>query len=688
MAKKKQTKKTPLVSPPPEAPAAAAASETVDPSVLASLLSADFPLIDSSLIHAILLDYDPDTLHNHVDAIRSQLGILEATSVPDTDGPGWEEAPAVWDGVPQEKDASTDASRPQSRIGDWQSHSTDLTTNGSAEEDDDPAADAEMLSALFPDFPKAVILEAINTQPSIEARVDFLLSIELIRGVERSGEWPDQTDHERDSDWDVVGSKSQNGTAAGKKRSPVKAAKAKAKVATRTIPLVDTMQRREGSSRPSSGISTPNPSSAPSIDVWDAFASLASFLAAQVRRGDSAYFLSYLHSPDWYTAYDAVIAALDALARSSAEKPTPEAQFVLDSMFGVGRDDEDRDTQKELWAAIRAADGDAGVAIDLMDLFGTLKQWPDYEAAKEREADPFNTLHALDSALAAVPSRPQTPEPAQATRVQNANRLTRPKAPEPMVKPPPPGWAPPTGVARQFVDSAPRASLDSGTGKKKKIPAKLPVKETNWQTVAAGRKKGPRSAHPLAAHIPAYARGMLPGNNTSGTLKAAELAESRIANGDLSAAECYRRSELEWQRRAEAVRSATQQYRHSGRKDLNAMTKGHYAERAREASDAARNWELRGARLVIENQQNTTPDVIDLHYLTVDQAVTIALEATSSWWARQDRGGPQRPFHIVTGKGIHSAGQRGVLGPAVSNALTAAGWRIHRQSGFISVSGK
>lgn len=535
-------------------------------------------------------------------------------------------------------------------------------------------------------------MEAIDTQPSIDARVDFLLSVELIRGVQRSGEWPDQTDDDRDSDWATVGGKSQN----GKKRSPIKAAKgkSKAKAATMTIPLVDTMQRRQGSAR-NSGSSTPNPSSAPPPDVWTAFSSLASFLGDQVRRGDSAYFLSYLHSPDWYTAYDAVIAALNALATSSTAKPTPEAQFILESLFGVGRDDEERDTQNELWAAIRAADGDVGVAIDLVELLRELKLWPDYEAAREREADPFATLSALDSALAAIPSRPQTPEPGQTTRVQNTNRLTRPKAPEPMVKPPPPGSVIPAGAARQFADSAPRSSLAPNAGKKKAPAPKLPLKETNWKTVAAGRKKTPAATHPLAASIPAYARGMLPGNNTPGALKAAQLAEARAADGRPSLEECNRRSEVEWQRRADAIRSGAHHYRLAGggRKDLAAMAKSHYAAQAREATEAARSWQLKGARIHLENQQVATPNVIDLHKLTVEAAVTLSLESTSNWWARQERGtsskgGPQVSFVIVTGKGNHSAGGVGVLGPAVYNALTAAGWRVNRHAGYLTVSGK
>lgn len=48
-------------------------------------------MIDISLVHALISDHDPASLYAHLDEIRDQLGILQATLVPD-DMPGLESA--------------------------------------------------------------------------------------------------------------------------------------------------------------------------------------------------------------------------------------------------------------------------------------------------------------------------------------------------------------------------------------------------------------------------------------------------------------------------------------------------------------------------------------------------------------------------------------------------------------------
>ena len=50
---------------------------------MTALGQADYPLIDPPLIIAIISDYDIATVETHLEEIRDQLGILEATLVPD-----------------------------------------------------------------------------------------------------------------------------------------------------------------------------------------------------------------------------------------------------------------------------------------------------------------------------------------------------------------------------------------------------------------------------------------------------------------------------------------------------------------------------------------------------------------------------------------------------------------------------
>ena len=52
---------------------------------------------------------------------------------------------------------------------------------------------------------------------------------------------------------------------------------------------------------------------------------------------------------------------------------------------------------------------------------------------------------------------------------------------------------------------------------------------------------------------------------------------------------------------------------------------------------------------------------------------------------------PSRSLTVITGVGRHSAGQTGVLGPAVANTLEANGWRIERGErtrGYVSVTAR
>lgn len=128
------------------------------------------------------------------------------------------------------------------------------------------------------------------------------------------------------------------------------------------------------------------------------------------------------------------------------------------------------------------------------------------------------------------------------------------------------------------------------------------------------------------------------------------------------------------------MRAAGRHFR-SGQKHIQASVAAFYAQQAREATQSARNWELRGARLVIDQQLEQSRSTIDLHYMTVDQAVVLAKEAAERW-AQAKAGGT---LIIVTGKGIHSAGNVGVLGPAVQKALAEEGYRVTRQDGYLAV---
>ena len=94
--------------------------------------------------------------------------------------------------------------------------------------------------------------------------------------------------------------------------------------------------------------------------------------------------------------------------------------------------------------------------------------------------------------------------------------------------------------------------------------------------------------------------------------------------------------------------------------------------------------------------RQSSPTVLDLHGVSVADAVRIASDKTQSWWEGLDDakyapggGGPMRAgFKIVTGVGTHSKNHAPRIGPAVSKMLIRDGWRVEVGHGEVIVTGK
>jgi hypothetical protein len=242
------------------------------------------------------------------------------------------------------------------------------------------------------------------------------------------------------------------------------------------------------------------------------------------------------------------------------------------------------------------------------------------------------------------------------------------------------------------------SSFSQPMGRSRSHPGKQ-IHPKNWRHVNHVQERQRRNGelHPYAANIPSYARGALPHDSTPGALYSA-------ASGELTIEECLRRAQAEREKRESSVRLAGKAFKLSGgTRATNASVTGAYAMRARESADAARVWELKAARMVVMTRLKQTGHTIDLHNLTVQEAQVVVLEAAEWWWQKEkakfhgfsDGANrkvrsfvPARALTVITGVGRHSAGQMGVLGPAVANTLEAHGWRIdrgERSRGYISV---
>ncbi|TKY90110.1 hypothetical protein EX895_000108 [Sporisorium graminicola] len=132
----------------------------------------------------------------------------------------------------------------------------------------------------------------------------------------------------------------------------------------------------------------------------------------------------------------------------------------------------------------------------------------------------------------------------------------------------------------------------------------------------------------------------------------------------------------------------------------------HYADEARRLDAKSRAWSLRASQALVEDRRRAAVGVIrpgtqptathtvasntiDLHGVTVHEALSIVREQVTRWYARPGSGMNPPPFKIVTGVGRHSPHQIAVLRPAIAKMLDREGWRydVDHQRGYITVRG-
>lgn len=120
----------------------------------------------------------------------------------------------------------------------------------------------------------------------------------------------------------------------------------------------------------------------------------------------------------------------------------------------------------------------------------------------------------------------------------------------------------------------------------------------------------------------------------------------------------------------------------------------YYADIGRERVKAAKEASAAEADFLVAQQ--SSPTVLDLHGVSVQDAVRIASMKTQRWWDglgdakyASGGGGPARAgFRIVTGVGSHSRNHAPRIGPAVSKMLVREGWKVEIGHGELVVTGK
>lgn len=178
-------------------------------------------------------------------------------------------------------------------------------------------------------------------------------------------------------------------------------------------------------------------------------------------------------------------------------------------------------------------------------------------------------------------------------------------------------------------------------------------------------------------------------------------------SSDASHADCIAIATEYREKRDEAYRQAARHFALADRPTRAAAS--YWADLARDYEGKARAWELRAARALVKRRQaavegREVTTTVDLHNLTVSQALTVSKESVNSWWAsgtfafilfaaisvlNAHRTAPHPlPLRVVTGAGTHSSHGRPVIGPAVAKMLEREGWQFKRDgAGVLIVTG-
>jgi hypothetical protein len=162
------------------------------------------------------------------------------------------------------------------------------------------------------------------------------------------------------------------------------------------------------------------------------------------------------------------------------------------------------------------------------------------------------------------------------------------------------------------------------------------------------------------------------GLRSAGSVATAELASSYIQARDM------------------AFIQAHAAYRKGKSDSLMGGAAAYYSQVGRDNDAKAKIAKSAAADALVSTQSSRTE--LDLHGVSVKDAVRISRERVTAWWHELGEGkvggqGVGAGYRIVTGMGNHSEGRRGKLGPAVGKMLIREGWSVQVGSGVLVVTG-
>ena len=149
-----------------------------------------------------------------------------------------------------------------------------------------------------------------------------------------------------------------------------------------------------------------------------------------------------------------------------------------------------------------------------------------------------------------------------------------------------------------------------------------------------------------------------------------------------------------------AFDQASAAYRRGKSDHLMSAAAGYYSQVGRDYAARRVEATAEAADELVASQ--STREQVDLHGVTVKDAVRIARQQVEGWWRQgggrgamgfdgrvvTESGGTAQGIRIVTGIGRHSQGGKAKIGPAVGRMLATEGWKVVIGEGVFTVIGK
>ncbi|TIA88608.1 hypothetical protein E3P99_02487 [Wallemia hederae] len=213
------------------------------------------------------------------------------------------------------------------------------------------------------------------------------------------------------------------------------------------------------------------------------------------------------------------------------------------------------------------------------------------------------------------------------------------------------------------------------------IPSQSISAPTGWSKV--NKKPSKKNTQPLFPHLPQVTKDDMDANDFKSQSNQYEIY-------------CRKMEDDFRIKRQTAIKDAGHLYQSSKawKHGTGAIASQARSQQAREYKELADEWAIKAAKASIQSRSTLSENVIDLHYLTLAEALAVASDSVDKWWSKRPLNNNQLlklgPLMFITGVGLHSTGKQPILFPQVSRMLESNGWNVERQAsrGCIIVKGR